>query len=126
MNNSQREESVKDKIAILRRTSHTLSTLSDEPIPRSLDENQAREARKYSTWLRRASEELESLASRGEREAATLYRSTEEMQQINASFNLLYLQLQQRMQQENRQFTMISNIMKNKHDTVKNTINNIR
>jgi hypothetical protein len=30
------------------------------------------------------------------------------------------------MQQENRQFTLVSNIMKTKHDTAKSAINNIR
>jgi hypothetical protein len=52
--------------------------------------------------------------------------ATREMQEMNQSFNLQYLQLQQKMQQENRQFTMMSNIMKTKHDTAKNAINNIR
>jgi hypothetical protein len=42
------------------------------------------------------------------------------------SFNLQYLQLQQAMQNENRQYTAVSNIMKTKHDTVKNSISNIR
>jgi hypothetical protein len=42
------------------------------------------------------------------------------------SFNLQYLQLQNAMQNENRQFTMVSNIMKTKHDTVRNAIGNIR
>ena len=49
-------------------------------------------------------------------------RGTEEVQM---SFNLQYLQLQNAMQNDNRQFTMVSNIMKTKHDTVKNTISNI-
>jgi hypothetical protein len=42
------------------------------------------------------------------------------------SFNLQYLQLQSRMEQENRQFTTVSNVMKTRHDTVKNSISNIR
>ena len=42
------------------------------------------------------------------------------------SFNLQYLQLQNQMQNENRQYTAVSNIMKTKHDTVKNSISNIR
>jgi hypothetical protein len=37
-----------------------------------------------------------------------------------------YLQLQSQMQHENRNFTRISNILKTKHETVKNSINNIR
>ena len=45
---------------------------------------------------------------------------------MQMSGDLQYLQLQQDMQHENRQFTMVSNIMKVKHDTAKNSINNIR
>jgi hypothetical protein len=48
------------------------------------------------------------------------------MQELQMSFNMQYLQLQDSMQNDNRQFTMVSNIMKTKHDTVKNTISNIR
>jgi hypothetical protein len=49
-----------------------------------------------------------------------------EMEELQISYNLQYLQLQNQMQNENRQFTMVSNIMKTKHDTVKNSISNIR
>ena len=48
------------------------------------------------------------------------------MQEMSQSFNVQYLALQQDMQRENRQFTMVSNIMKTKHDTAKNAINNVR
>lgn len=55
-----------------------------------------------------------------------LFKAAEEMQEMSQSFNLQYLTLQQNMQQENRQFTLVSNIMKTKHDTAKNAINNVR
>jgi hypothetical protein len=45
---------------------------------------------------------------------------------VQMSFNLQYLELQNAMQNDNRQYTAVSNIMKTKHDTVKNTIANIR
>lgn len=48
------------------------------------------------------------------------------LKQAEMSFNLQYLQLQSQMQQENRSYTAISNILKTKHDTVKNSISNIR
>ena len=57
---------------------------------------------------------------------APLLQATQEMQEMQMSFNLQYLQLQSQMQNENRQFTMVSNIMKTKHDTVKNSISNVR
>ncbi len=55
-----------------------------------------------------------------------LMNATRDMQEMNSSFNLQYLQLQQDMQQDNRQFTLMSNIMKTKHDTAKAAINNVR
>ncbi len=42
------------------------------------------------------------------------------------SYNLQYLQLQDQMQNDNRQYTAVSNIMRDKHDTVANAIANIR
>lgn len=55
-----------------------------------------------------------------------LAEATRQMQETQMSFNLQYLQLQSQMQHENRSYTAVSNIMKTKHDTVKNSISNIR
>jgi len=58
--------------------------------------------------------------------SARMFAATKQMQDMQVNFNLQFLQLQSAMQNENRQFTMISNIMKTKHDTAKNAISNIR
>jgi hypothetical protein len=65
-------------------------------------------------------------AAGGGDSSSQLMQATREMQELNMSFNMQYLQLQQKMQQDNRQFTMLSNIMKTKHDTAKNAISNVR
>jgi hypothetical protein len=57
---------------------------------------------------------------------AQLLDATKQMQEMQMSFNLQYLQLQSQMQNENRSYTVVSNIVKTKHDTVKNSINNVR
>ena len=44
----------------------------------------------------------------------------------NISFNMQYLMLQQSMQDESRRFTLLSNIMKTKHDSAENSISNVR
>ena len=49
-----------------------------------------------------------------------------QLKEMQLSFNMQYLQLQQQMQNENRSYTAISNIMKTKHDTAKNSISNVR
>ena len=48
------------------------------------------------------------------------------MMEMNQSYNMQYLGLQQRLQDESRRFSLISNIMKTRHDTAKNSISNIR
>lgn len=51
-----------------------------------------------------------------------LWRLTKESQQ----FNLFYLQLQEELSKENRRFTALSNVLRARHDTAKNAINNIK
>lgn len=65
-------------------------------------------------------------AAAGGDSAGQLLAATKQMQETQMSFNLQYLQLQSQMQHENRSYSAISNIMKTKHDTVKNSISNIR
>ena len=82
------------------------------------------------TKLLRKSQEVSRLAVEAQKTRGQaldkLFKATGEMQEMSQSFNLQYLTLQQNMQQENRQFTLVSNIMRTKHDTAKKAINNIR
>jgi hypothetical protein len=48
------------------------------------------------------------------------------MQRESQSFNLQLLELQEDVQQENRRFTTISNVLRAKHDTAKAAVSNIR
>jgi len=50
----------------------------------------------------------------------------EEMLARNADMNLYYLELQERISAESRAYTALSNVLKTRHDTVKNAIGNIR
>jgi hypothetical protein len=83
----------------------------------------------YVKLVRKAQEvcrlAAEAKKSKGD-PTSQLFKATEQMQEMQMSFNLQYLMLQNKISHENRQFSMISNIMKNKHDTAKNSINNIR
>lgn len=55
-----------------------------------------------------------------------LLEASRAMQEMQMSFNLQYLMLQNQMSEESRQFTLLSNVMKTKHDTARNAINNVR
>jgi hypothetical protein len=48
------------------------------------------------------------------------------LQAESQAFNAQYLQLQEAMQRENREFTALSNVMKVKHDTARAAIGNIQ
>jgi hypothetical protein len=54
-----------------------------------------------------------------------LMEATRILQQQAQSFNLQYLQLQETMQRESREFTSLTNIMKVRHDSAKAAIGNI-
>jgi len=51
--------------------------------------------------------------------------SARSLQAESQAFNAQYLQLQEAMQRENREFTALSNVMKVKHDTARAAIGNI-
>lgn len=46
--------------------------------------------------------------------------------QAQAENSMYYLQLQQQIQEENRTYSTLSNVLKARHETVKNAIGNIR
>lgn len=83
------------------------------------------QAKIYSALSKKV-DDLSKLAAQKGTPQAELMQATKNMQETQISFNLQYLQLQNSMQNENRQFTMVSNIMKTKHDTAKNAISNIK
>ena len=51
--------------------------------------------------------------------------ATRVLQQQSQSFNLQYLQLQESMQRESREFTAVTNVMKVRHESAKTAIGNI-
>lgn len=64
-------------------------------------------------------------AAGGASETSTL-TEVRAMQEQAQAFNLEYLALQEEVQQENRRFSTISNVLKAKHETAKSAIGNIR
>ena len=52
--------------------------------------------------------------------------SMEQVLAENADKNLYYLQLQERISAESREYSALSNVLKARHDTIKNAIGNIR
>jgi hypothetical protein len=122
----------KYRIKILQQTAGTLRELAAQPLPAQLSDKEKREAERYTKWLKDCSQKLDELANRWHSSLTNMEKNPgpiskqNQMMEMNQSFNLQYLALQQAMQDENRQFSLVSNIMKNKHDTAKNSINNIR
>ncbi|MCK6509075.1 hypothetical protein L6R29_03770 [Myxococcota bacterium] len=53
------------------------------------------------------------------------FDQSKQMFEMQAGFNMKFLELQNNMQQESRTFTAVSNMMKNRTDTAKNSLRNI-
>ncbi|HEX9307002.1 MAG TPA: hypothetical protein VF894_05890 [Anaeromyxobacter sp.] len=64
-------------------------------------------------------------AAGGSSTEGDVLEATRSLQQEARTFNLQYLQLQENMQRESREFTALSNVMKVKHDSAKSAISNI-
>jgi len=113
-------------------TTADLRELAAQPLPAQLSDKEKREAERYTKWLKDSSQKLDELENRWHSSLTEMEKNQgptskqKQTTEMNQSFNLQYLGLQQAMQDENRRFTLVSNIMKNKHDTAKNAINNIR
>jgi hypothetical protein len=65
-------------------------------------------------------------AASGQGEQWDLLEAQKALNAEGQRFSATYLQLQNEMQKESRQFTAVSNIMKVRHDSAKAAINNIR
>ena len=127
---------VAERVAKLRHARDALRRAAAAPLPRSLAPARRAEVERYNKWLRQAANRLDALARRGQvllrpsgkstPIAAQRHFDQRHFEEMNQSFNMQYLMLQQKMQSDNRRFTLLSNIMKIKHDTAKNAINNVR
>lgn len=62
----------------------------------------------------------------GDAAAGTTGSAVEDQLAQSADQNLYYLQLQERISAESREYSALSNVLKARHDTVKNAIGNIR
>ena len=112
---------IEEKLIIIRETSRELAVLAKQRYILE-DPKEASAAQEYDNWLAETAETLSDFANT----QVKLMEAARDMQQMSSSFNKAYLELQNKISHENRQFTMVSNIMKNKHDTAKTAINNIR
>ncbi|MFC1684304.1 hypothetical protein ACFL0R_02380 [Pseudomonadota bacterium] len=132
---NQQLELLKGKVAALDETSTTLRGLASQPVPRELAYAESKEAYRYGLWLGTASDRIDALSRKGRRiikqcedrrRGGGMPSAEAGMGEMQRSFNEQYLQLQNKISHESRQFSLVSNIMKNRHDTAKNSINNIR
>jgi len=128
----EKADFAKKRIKQLRETADTFRELARQPLPAKISPDQRREAERYDDWLKDRSRKLDDLANQWQAAIDKTERLRDplvvqkQMQEMNQSFNLQYLGLQQQMQDESRRFSLLSNIMKTKHDTAKNSISNLR
>jgi hypothetical protein len=126
-------EFAKYRIKKLQQTSETLRDLAAQPLPSKLADKEKQDAEKHTKWLKGSSQKLNELAERWNssltkinKNQGQISKQKQLLEEMNQSFSMQYLALQENMQNESRRFSLISNIMKTKHDTAKNAINNLR
>ena len=84
----------------------------------------ARLGNKLSLAVKQVTPLLTSVGSG--RGSAAFNQATQKMQGAQGSFNLQYLGLQNTLQSENQEFTILSNVVKEKRKIVKKSIGNTR
>ena len=122
----------KKRITQLQETAKLFRELARPPLPANLSPDQKKDAERFYDWLNAQSTKLDELGTQWQaalqktETSQDAMQKMQQMQEMNQSFNLQYLALQERMQDESRRFSLLSNIMKTKHDTAKNSISNLR
>jgi hypothetical protein len=120
------------RIKKLQQAATTLQGLAAQPLPANLTDDEKKEAMKYTRWLIDSSRKLNELAHRWQDTLSNIgmiqssVTSHKKMKEMNTSFNLQYSKLRDTILAESRNFSLISNSMKCKHDTATNSINNLR
>jgi hypothetical protein len=117
------QNNIARRLVLVRKTANRLERLGRQPVSRKLPKNERKEGRRYNEWLLNTSRTLRNFVDSWEQRIK--HKRGLSVAMVD-TFNMQYHELQQKISHENRQFTMVSNIMKNKHDTAKNAINNIR
>lgn len=119
---------VAERVLRLRQTREQFLAAASAPLPDGLSAEQRVEAKRYMVWLRVCAVHMEELAAKGDGggSQAQLLDVTKAMQGTQEAFNRQYLQLQDSMQNENRQYAAASTFLKSTHDSVKNSISNLR
>jgi hypothetical protein len=69
---------------------------------------------------------VSKLAASSGTSSSDLMQATQQMQQMQMSFNLQYLALQEQMQNDAREYTALSNVLKARYDTMKGILANIK
>jgi hypothetical protein len=128
-------ECTKARVASLNELSKTFRELATQPTGSHLTADETKHVEQYNRWLTETASHAEALAksgsatvgeASGSNSSQQLMSATQAMQEVQMSFNLQYLMLQQNMQQENQQYSAVSNIMKEKYNTSKKAIANIK
>jgi len=124
---------VQRRVTVLREVRDTLRKQAAAPMPAGFSAEEAAEARRYTQWLVTWADRLDALGVRGnsalgkggqgEGEPQTrVFQATKEMQEQQLSFNFQYLELSKQMDNEHRQFTLVSNVMKSRFEIVDKSI----
>jgi len=130
-------QSQRGTLSELQKTIKTIESMQEKTKKSKQDINNAfenfeRVTDQLNNWLKSTTITIKKIKTSKETTAETatqqsmLMDATQQIAAFQSSFNLQYLQLQEKIRIDTRQFNLISSIMKAKHDAAKNALNNVR
>jgi hypothetical protein len=103
-----------------------LRVLAARPVPEGLSPAQKNQLDRFNQWLILTAERTEALASGTANGQQQLMDATKQMQEMQISFNLQYLMLQEAIQNRSRQYETLSDIEKSRADALSAIVANLR
>ncbi len=119
-------ECTRARVNLLRSLSRDLRGLATHGEEANLSRNDRERLDRFNAWLLATANKADALADSGANSTQNLMTATQQMQETQMSFNLQYLMLQESMQNDSRQFTALSNVMKSRLDTMKGVLGNLK
>jgi hypothetical protein len=114
------------RVALLRSMARDLRALAAQKTDTDLSREDKEQLDRSNVWLLAMAARAETLAGSGASSTQDLMNATQQMQEEQMSFNLQYLMLAENMQNDQRQYTALSNIMKARYDTMKGILANLK
>jgi hypothetical protein len=117
---------LEQRLALLGSANTTFAKLAGEQAPKDASAKDKQAWADQTAWLESGIRRFEALVAVGNAALAQAKAKSKSFPEQYQLFTAQYIALQQELQKETQQLTAVSNVLKTRHDTAKNTISNLR